>query len=50
MRYFGTIGNLVVVHQKRLAGQRAVRLYQWVKRKRNHQAVVAVALHLAEAA
>jgi transposase len=44
-------GNLVVVHQKRLAGQHVVRLYQRVKRKRNHQkAVVAVARHLAEAA
>lgn len=44
-------GNLVVIHQKRLAGQHVVRLYQRVKRKRNHQkAVVAVARHLAEAA
>jgi transposase len=44
-------GNLVVVHQKHLAGQHVVRLYQRVKRKKNHQkAVVAVARHLAEAA
>ena len=44
-------GNLVVIHQKRLAGQHVVRLYQRVKRKKNHQkAVVAVARHLAEAA
>jgi len=44
-------GNLVVIHQRRLAGQHVVRLYQRVKRKRNHQkAVVAVARHLAEAA
>jgi transposase len=44
-------GNLVVIHQKHLAGQHVVRLYQRVKRKRNHQkAVVAVARHLAEAA
>jgi hypothetical protein len=44
-------GNLVVIHQRHLAGQHVVRLYQRVKRKRNHQkAVVAVARHLAEAA
>jgi transposase len=44
-------GNLVVIHQKHLAGQHVVRLYQRVKRKRNFQkAVVAVARHLAEAA
>jgi len=44
-------GNLVVIHQKHLAGQHVVRLYQRVKRKKNHQkAVVAVARHLAEAA
>ena len=43
--------NLIVIHQKRLAGQHVVRLYQRVKRKRNHQkAAVAVARHLAEAA
>ena len=44
-------GNLVVIHQQHLAGQHVVRLYQRVKRKKNHQkAVVAVARHLAEAA
>jgi transposase len=48
---FVEAGNLVVVHQKHLAGQHVVRLYQRVKRKKNHQkAVVAVARHLAEAA
>lgn len=48
---FVEAGNLVVIHQKRLAGQHVVRLYQRVRRKRNHQkAVVAVARHLAEAA
>jgi transposase len=44
-------GNLVVIHQKQLAGRHVVRLYQRVKRKTNHQkAVVAVCRHLAEAA
>jgi transposase len=44
-------GNLVVIHQRHLAGQHVVRLYQRVKRKKNHQkAVVAVARHMAEAA
>jgi transposase len=44
-------GNLVVIHQKHLAGHHVVRLYQRIKRKKNHQkAVVAVARHLAEAA
>lgn len=44
-------GNLVVIHQRHLAGKHVVRLYQRVKRKKNHQkAVVAVARHLAEAA
>jgi transposase len=48
---FVEAGNLVVIHQKHLAGQHVVRLYQRVRRKRNHQkAVVAVARHLAEAA
>jgi len=43
--------NLVVLHQRHLAGQRVVRLYQRIKRKKNHQqAVVAVARHLADAA
>jgi hypothetical protein len=44
-------GNMVVVHQKHLPGEHVVRLYQRLKRKKNHQkAVVAVARHLAEAA
>lgn len=48
---FVEAGNLVVINQKHLAGQHVVRLYQRVRRKRNHQkAVVAVARHLAEAA
>ena len=48
---FVEAGNLVVIHQKRLAGQHVARLYPRVRRKRNHQkAVVAVARHLAEAA
>jgi transposase len=48
---FVEAGNLVVIHQKHLAGQHVVRLYQRVKRKKNYQkAVVAVARHLAEAA
>ena len=41
----------MVIPQKHLAGQQVVRLYQRVKRKKNHQkAIVAVARHLAEAA
>jgi transposase len=48
---FVEIGNLVVVHQRRLAGTHVVRLYQRVKRAKNHQkAVVAVGRHVAEAA
>jgi transposase len=44
-------GNLVVVNQRRLAGAHVVKLYQRIKRAKNHQkAVVAVARHLAEAA
>jgi transposase len=43
-------GNLVVIHQRQLAGTHVVRLYQRIKRRKNHQkAVVAVARHLAEA-
>jgi len=42
---------LIVVNQRRLAGTHVVRLYQRIKRAKNHQkAVVAVARHLAEAA
>jgi len=48
---FVEAGNLVVINQRHMPGQHVVRLYQRVKRKRNHQkAVVAVARHLAEAA
>src|SRR6202795_3206603 len=48
---FVEIGNLVVINQRRLAGTHVVRLYQRIKRSKNHQkAVVAVARHLAEAA
>ena len=48
---FVEIGNLVVVNQRRLAGTHVVRLYQRIKRGKNHQkAVVAVGRHLAEAA
>ena len=48
---FVEIGNLVVVNQRRLAGAHVVRLYQRIKRAKNHQkAVVAVGRHLAEAA
>jgi hypothetical protein len=44
-------GNLIVINQRRLAGTHVVRLYQRIKRTKNHQkAVVAVARHLAEAA
>jgi transposase len=44
-------GNLIVINQRRLAGTHVVRLYQRIKRSKNHQkAVVAVARHLAEAA
>ena len=48
---FVEIGNLIVINQRRLAGTHLVRLYQRIKRAKNHQkAVVAVARHLAEAA
>jgi len=48
---FVETGNLIVVNQRGLAGTHVVRLYQRIKRKKNHQkAVVAVARHLAEAA
>ena len=43
-------GNLVVINQRRLSGSHVVRLYQRIRRTKNHQkAVVAVARHLAEA-
>jgi len=48
---FVEAANLIVVNQRRLAGAHVVRLYQRIKRKKNHQkAVVAVGRHLAEAA
>jgi len=48
---FVETANLVVVNQKRLAGSHVVKLYQRIKRSKNHQkAVVAVGRHLAEAA
>ena len=48
---FVETANLIVINQRRLAGTHVVRLYQRIKRKKNHQkAVVAVARHLAEAA
>jgi transposase len=48
--FVGT-GNLIVINQRRLAGTHVVRLYQRLKRSKNHpKAVVAVARHLAEAA
>jgi transposase len=48
---FVETGNLIVVNQRQLAGSHVVRLYQRIRRNKNHQkAVVAVARHLAEAA
>ena len=48
---FVETGNLIVINQRGLAGTHVVRLYQRIKRSKNHQkAVVAVARHLAEAA
>ena len=48
---FVEMGNLVVVNQRRLTGSHVVRLYQRIRRAKNHQkAVVAVGRHLAEAA
>jgi len=48
---FVETGNLIVINQRRLVGTHVVRLYQRIKRAKNHQkAVVAVARHLAEAA
>jgi transposase len=48
---FVEIGNLTVINQRLLAGSHVARLYQRIKRRKNHQkAVVAVARHLAEAA
>ena len=48
---FVETANLIVMKQRRLAGTHVVRLYQRIKRGKNHQkAVVAVGRHLAEAA
>ena len=48
---FVETGNLIAISQRRLAGSHVVRLYQRVKRAKNHQkAAMAVARHLAEAA
>jgi transposase len=48
---FVEVGNLVVINQRLLAGTHVARLYQRIKRRKNHQkAVVAVGRHLAEAA
>jgi transposase len=48
---FVETGSLVVINQRGLAGTHVVRLYQRIKRAKNHQkAVVAVARHLVEAA
>src|SRR3984885_12106764 len=48
---FVETGNLIVINQRRCAGTHVVRLYQRIKRAKNHQkAVVAVGRHLAEAA
>src|SRR5580693_6823434 len=48
---FVETGNLIVINQRRLAGTHVVRMYQRIKRAKNHQkAVVAVGRHLAEAA
>ena len=48
---FVETGNLIVINQRRLAGTHVARLYQRIKRAKNHQkAVVAVGRHLAEAA
>jgi len=48
---FVEAANLIAINQRRLAGMHVVRLYQRIRRAKNHQkAVVAVARHLAEAA
>jgi len=48
---FVETGNLIVINKRRFAGTHVVRLYQRIKRAKNHQkAVVAIARHLAEAA
>ena len=48
---FVETANLIVINQRRFAGSHVVRLYQRIKRTKNHQkAATAVARHLAEAA
>jgi hypothetical protein len=48
---FVETGNLILINQREPAGTHVVRLYQRIKRGKNHQkAVVTVARHLAEAA
>jgi transposase len=48
---FVETANLIVINQRQLAGTHVMRLYQRIKRAKNHQkAAVAVARHLAEAA
>lgn len=48
---FVETANLIVINQRRLCGTHVVRLYQRIKRAKNHQkAAMAVARHLAEAA
>jgi transposase len=48
---FVETANLIVINQRRFAGSHVVRLYQRIKRAKNHQkAATAVARHLAEAA
>ena len=48
---FVETANLIVINQRRLGGTHVVRLYQRIKRAKNHQkAAMAVARHLAEAA
>lgn len=48
---FVETANLIVINQRRLCGMHVVRLYQRIKRAKNHQkAAMAVARHLAEAA
>jgi len=48
---FVETANLIAINQRRLCGAHVVRLYQRIKRAKNHQkAAMAVARHLAEAA
>jgi transposase len=48
---FVEAANLVLLQQRRLAGSHALRLYERIRSRKNHQkAIVAVARHFAEAA